>query len=128
MTGKDIDDSNFTTTSYMVTGLTNGTVYYFRVRAISSADTADTLARVSSGSDVASATPGLPSAPTNLKAIPGDAKFELSWTASDANGSAITEYQYNTGAGDDWKTIATSGTSPVMATITETSVAVEPPT
>ena len=117
-----IDNSNFTTTSHMVTGLTNGTPYYFRVRAISSADTADTLVRVSDASAEALAvTPGLPSAPTNLKAIPGDAKFELSWTASAANGSAITGYEYNTNDAG-WKLIAGSGTS---ALITKTSATVD---
>ena len=77
--------------------------------------------------ETAAVTPGLPSAPTNLKAIPGDDEFELSWTAPANNGSAITGYEYSTDAGDDWKAIPDSGPSTVEALITETSVPATPP-
>ena len=87
--------SNVGTTSYpvdrtqttaSVTGLTNGVVYTFQVKASTSAG-----AGPASGS--ASATPyGVPGAVTGLSGTAGDATVSASWTAPASNGSAITGY------------------------------------
>ena len=86
---RDLVESG-STRSYTVTGLTNGTTYYFQV-----------LARNAAGdgapSDVVEATPVVrrPGAPTNLTPTAGDEQVTLSWTApSDNGGEPITEYEY----------------------------------
>ena len=67
------------------------------------------------------ATVGLPSVPTGLKVVIGNAKFRLNWTTPANNGSAITAYEYSTDGGSTWKEIVDSGPSTVMALITEQS-------
>jgi len=68
-----------TGTSYTNTGLTNGTVYYFKVQAGNSGGTSVLSAE-------ASATPnGPPGAPTGLVATAGNSQVSLTWTAKGAS-------------------------------------------
>jgi DNA-binding beta-propeller fold protein YncE len=75
-------------TGGIVTGLTNGTSYDFRVNAVNS---------IGPGinSDVVSATPATtPGSPTQVKALPENGEIILSWTTPTDNGGAtITKYQ-----------------------------------
>ena len=82
----DIPNSTGTTTSHVVTGLTNGTNYTFKVRAVNAGgDGPD--------SDSATAIPGAaPAKPAGFTATPGDASVALAWT--DPNNSAITAWEY----------------------------------
>jgi predicted phage tail protein len=75
-----------TGTVVMVTGLVNGTTYYFRVTAVN---------RVGEGpaSTEAKAVPvTVPGAPAGLTATPGNSRVTLAWTAPASGGAAISGY------------------------------------
>ena len=76
-------------TSLTVTGLTNGTTYKFRVRAVSADGSG-------AASTIRTATPRtVPPPPTALFATSRNASVYLSWTAPSSNGgSAILGYHY----------------------------------
>ena len=86
----DIPNSGDTTTSYTVTGLTNGTQYTFAVRAVNAGG--------NGAASTVTATPALaPTAPTNLEAEVGDRRIGLTW--DDPGDSTIDEYEYSTDGG-----------------------------
>ena len=63
--------------SYVITGLTSGTTYRFRLRVAKTSD-----ADPSPWTDWVTATPvDPPGVPTNLAAAPGESKLDVSWTA-----------------------------------------------
>jgi hypothetical protein len=81
-----IDDGQNTSGSYTVTGLTNGTAYYFRVSA-------RTAVGDSTPTQSSAVTPrGVPSSPGAPSGTATSGQVALTWTASSANGSAITGY------------------------------------
>ena len=82
----DITGSAATTTSYTVTGLENGTVHAFTIRAVNALG-------IGSESDEVSATPKLipPVKPTGLMASVSNGGVDLTWT--NPNDSTITKWQ-----------------------------------
>ena len=98
-----------TSTTYTVTGLTNGTRYYFEVTALN-------LAGEGAPTNEESAVPaGPPGAPTSLAASPGTGQVSLSWAPPAANGgaavSAYNVYVSTTAGVQGTKVAQVTGTS-----------------
>lgn len=108
-------DGTSTATTATVTGLTNSTVYYFKVAAVNSVGTS-AYSAVSSG-----VTPDVASAPTGLTVSSGPTGMNVSWTApTSTGGSAITDYviQYTTSAGYSYVTFSDGTSTATYTTIT----------
>ncbi len=103
-----IPASDAQTTSYTRDGLTNGTTYRFRVRAVNAVGVSE-AARTK-------ATPATsPAPPGSLSATPGDGQVILRWSIPADNGSPITHYEYRQRIDEDdaswspdWTTIPAS--------------------
>lgn len=104
-----------------VTGLTNGTSYTFKVRALDAAGNASAQS-AASNSVTPTASITVPGQPTGLAAAPGNGQAALTWTAPASNGgAAITDYvvQYRTTAGPGaWTTFADGTSATTSATVT----------
>jgi fibronectin type 3 domain-containing protein len=88
---------------YTLTGLTNGTTYYFVVTAVN-------VYGESAASSQVSATPVL-SAPTGVQATPGNGQVQISWTTESGAASYNIYYSKTSGAGTGGTKI-TGATSP----------------
>ena len=109
----DIQGSGASTTSHTVTGLTNGTEYTFKVRAVNAQGEG-------AESDAAKATPSTTPAKPTLSATDNQqasGTVKLSWTAGGTGGSAITGWKYQQDTGD-WTDIQGSGASTTSYTVT----------
>ena len=71
----------------VVTGLTNGSMYYFKIIAVNAVGLGETSA-MSAGVVPAA----VPSVPTSVSAARGDELATISWTAPASNGATITRY------------------------------------
>ena len=97
----DIPNSDATTTSHTVTGLTNGETYTFAVQAVNGA------AAMVDGTPVGQdppPPPPVPGSPGNLTATPYDRAIALRWTAAANNGSPIIKYQHRR-SGGEWEDV-----------------------
>ena len=110
----DIPDSGATTTSHTVTGLSNGTAYDFRIRAVNAGGNSPASAEVR-------ATPMAPPLkPTGVTATAGHAQVTLSWDNPD--NATISKWQYQQKQGDGsygpWMDIPNSTATTTSHTVT----------
>ena len=109
-TWTDIPGSGETTTTHTVTGLANGTVYRFRVRAVNAVG--EGAASPESDAVTPAAAPPAPGRPV---VTAGDGQVSLRWTSNGDGGSAVTgwEYQRKEGSGDwgSWTEVCTTGSA-----------------
>ena len=113
--GWKLFSSGSTATNAQVTGLTNGTKYYFKVAAVTAIG--EGAAVVSKSSVVPFTIPG---APTSLTAEPGEGKVVLKWAKPTSDGGAsVTDYvvSYQAG-GSSWQTFSDSVSTSTTATVT----------
>lgn len=111
------NDGVSTATSVTVTGLTNGTLYYFRVAPINPAT-------MGAFGNSASATPRTtPSVPIITTLTPGNTQVVVAWSAPATGGSAITDYdlEYSSNSGSTWTAWA-SGTTSTATSVTVTGL------
>lgn len=108
-------DGTSTNTFAVVTGLTNGTTYSFRVAAVNSAGQ-------SAYSNVIDALPAtVPGAATALAANKSGTSATLTWSAPSSNGgSAITDYrvQFKLSSDPSWSTFADAVSATTGAVVT----------
>ena len=106
-----------TGTSYTVSGLKNGTTYYFTADAVNRANLHSGVSAEASATPVAPVT--APGAPSGLTATAGDAQVSLSWQAPGSDGgAAITGYRVYQGTGK--KPVASvAGTSATVKGLTD---------
>ena len=97
------------TTSHTFTGLTNGTEYTFKVRAVN--DVGNGAEAAATATPEEPVIPTAPEAPTNFKATPGDRWVKLSWTESEGE---VTGYEVSKDGGKTW-TKASSKTGHTFA-------------
>ncbi len=86
------DAATITDTAYTDTGLTNGTVYYYFVRAINSAGAG------TGSNEIRIPLPAVPAVPANLRVVPGDTAVALAWNAA-ANAAEYRVYRADTTSG-----------------------------
>ena len=79
-----IPNSDFSTVSHTITGLTQGVAYTFRVRAVNSAGSTESDSQSVTIVDV-------PAAPDPFAAEAGDTQVRLTW--DDPGNASITKYQ-----------------------------------
>ena len=108
--------TTFGTNTVVITGLTDGTGYYFTVEAVNAAGNS-----VPSNEAHATPAPTAPAAPTALIATPGNQKVVLNWTAPTNNGgdpiTGYDVYQGNFPGGEGNTPVATVGPNTTTATI-----------
>lgn len=95
----------------LITGLTNGTAYSMKIRAINANGDGKSSSLIVS-------TPGTPSAPTDIVATHGNTQISVAFTASATDGGfAISNYEYSTDGGTTYIACAPAQTtSPIVIT------------
>ena len=92
--------SGVATTSFLNTGLTNGTTYFYKVSAVNANGESPLSAEASATPQVAA-----PAAPTGLAATPGNGQVSLAWNAV----SGATSYKIYRGTASGAETLFQSG-------------------
>lgn len=93
----------FNNTSIYVTGLTNGTTYYFRLKTTNSISATTYTSTMSATPNISEAT--VPSAVSNLTASAGDSRAYLTWDGPTNDGQSLPvsyTVRYSTDGGASW--------------------------
>ena len=114
----DISGADDTTTEHIVTGLTNGTSYRFKVRAKN-----PTGGEGPASNEVTAVPRTVPTAPQSLTATAGNGRVQLDWTAPASDGGLpINRYQYRykagTGSFTTWANVPGSNINTTSYTVT----------
>jgi len=111
-----VNGSVVASTSYTVSGLKNGTTYYFTADAVNGSNLHSAASAETSATPVAPVT--APGAPSGLAATAGDAQVSLSWNAPASDGgAAITGYRVYQGTGQT-AVASVTGTSATVTGLT----------
>jgi outer membrane protein OmpA-like peptidoglycan-associated protein len=101
-----------------ITGLTNGTTYFFAVTATNSVGTG-----VASSPRVSAAPSAPPAAPTNLSITAGSNYLSVAFTAAVADANApVLSYQYSLNGGTSWVTSAAASSPVIISGLTNGTV------
>jgi titin len=115
------NNTNSTQQKYVVTGLTNGVAYWFRVAALTQAS------GLSLYSNAVTATPiGAAQAPVGVSAVSNAGQVQVSWTTPTNTGGtpiAFEEVQYSTDNGTTWQELVQSTVQPVNSILVKAPVA-----
>jgi titin len=114
-TWTDVADGVSTVTKAVVTELTNGTTYVFRVAAVTAAGVG-----AWSTASVAVVPRGAATAPLNLQATRGDRQVVLKWNSpASTGGTTLRDYlvQRSTDGGTTWATVADGVSAATGATV-----------
>jgi titin len=87
-----IDIAHPSSTSHVVTGLTNGVSYSFKVAAHNTAGTGPQTSSASATPSALTTILTVPNTPTGLTASPGEGQVSLSWTTPDSDGGAAIDF------------------------------------
>ena len=108
-------------TSYLVSGLTNGTAYFFAVVSVDQVGNASARSAAVSATPVAPADTTAPSVPVNVKATGGDRSVALSWgavSASDLKGYRVYRASSASGPWSEVTAAPVVGTSYLVSGLT----------
>lgn len=109
-------DGTSATAAATVTGLTNGSLYDFRVTGVNAIGTSDIAAPT-----VQSTPRTVPTAPTNVAGTPQNTQVALTWTApSSDGGNAVSDYtvEFSSNGGTSWSTFSDGVSTATSATVT----------
>ncbi|MBI1350148.1 MAG: hypothetical protein GC156_03420 [Actinomycetales bacterium] len=104
------DMSGGTSSPLTITGLSNGTSYNVRIRAVNA------IGPGAASNTVSASTFGVPAAPTITSITPGNGMLTVDFIAGANGGSAITKYQYTVNGGTSWADMSSGTTSPLNIT------------
>lgn len=112
-------DQLTTDLSKTITGLTNGSSYYFKVSALTGVS--PYTVGTASGSSAAIIPRTIPGAPTSVTPTQQNSQISLAWTAPASNGgSSLTDYliDYSSDSGSNWTTFSDSVSTSTSLVVT----------